>query len=379
MNEQTSARSERTTEVQQGIVKWGIKATIGLIIYGLILFLSAGTLNWIWGWIFLGVLAIHLIAHPLLLVPRNPELLVEREKGFLAKEVKHWDKRLTSLAGGLMMLTWVIAGLDYRFRWTGQLALIYQLGGLLVTILGYGIFMWAMTTNAFLLPQRVDVLKQAGLRRITISLDSLDEDIFRRMNGGKAGVQQVLAGIQAAEQAGFSPLKINTVVQRGKNDHTIVELARFFKERGHIVRFIEYMDVGNLNGWRMDQVVPGNEIAARIHAEMPLEPLNPNYPGEVATRYRSKDGEGEIGLITSVTRPFCANCNRMRLSAEGQMYTCLFASKGTDLRNPLRNGTSDKEIEQIISDAWISRIDRYSEQRFKHPRTHKKPEMFHLG
>ena len=161
MNEQTSASSEITTEVRHGIVKWGVKAAFGIIIYGLILFLSAGTLGWVWGWIFLGVLAIHLIAHPLLLLPRNPELLVEREKGFLDKEVRHWDKRLTSLAGGLMMLTWVVAGLDYRFQWTEELSLKYHLGGLLVTVLGYGIFMGAMTTNAFF-SEGVRIQKERG-------------------------------------------------------------------------------------------------------------------------------------------------------------------------------------------------------------------------
>jgi protein-S-isoprenylcysteine O-methyltransferase Ste14 len=161
MNEQMSSNREITTEVRHGIVKWGIKATVGIIVYGLILFLSAGTLTWIWGWIFLGVLAIHLVAHPLLLLPRNPELLAEREKGFLDKEVKHWDKRLTSLAGGLMIFTWVVAGLDYRFQWTGELSSMYHIGGLLITILGYGLFMWAMTVNAFF-SEGVRIQKERG-------------------------------------------------------------------------------------------------------------------------------------------------------------------------------------------------------------------------
>jgi cyclic pyranopterin phosphate synthase len=237
----------------------------------------------------------------------------------------------------------------------------------------------AMTTNAFYLPQKVDALQAAGLRRVTISLDSLDDTVFRRMNGGKSGVREVLAGIEAAEQAGFSPIKINTVVQRGVNEHTLVDLARFFKERGHIVRFIEYMDVGTLNGWKMDDVVTADEIVEIIHAAMPLEPISANYTGEVARRYRYQDGGGEIGLITSVTKPFCGACNRMRLSAEGKIYTCLFAIEGTDLREPLRAGASDEEIEHIIQQTWGKRTDRYSEQRFKMTAPRRKIQMYHIG
>lgn len=238
----------------------------------------------------------------------------------------------------------------------------------------------AMTTNAFLLPKKVEALKAAGLKRLTISLDSLDDAIFRQMNGGKSGVAEVLAGVEAAEQAGFTPLKINCVVQRGVNDHTFVELARYFKERGHIMRFIEYMDVGTMNGWRLDEVVSAKEIVARIHAEMPLEPLERNYRGEVARRYRYQDGTGEIGVIASVTQPFCGDCTRLRLSPEGELFTCLFATQGHDLREPLRSGASDAELSTFISRIWDGRQDRYSEERHKStdsPRS--KVEMYHIG
>jgi GTP 3',8-cyclase len=237
-----------------------------------------------------------------------------------------------------------------------------------------------MTTNASLLPKKVQALKEAGLQRITVSLDSLDEAVFRQMNGNRSGVQRVLDGITAAEKAGLTPIKINTVVQRGVNDHTLVDLARYFRERGHVVRFIEYMDVGNLNGWRMADVVPAKEIIARIHAEIPLEPVKPQYQGEVARRFRYQDGTGEIGVITSVTQPFCGNCTRLRLSAQGSLYTCLFATEGTDLREPLRSGATDDEIEQIIHATWNKREDRYSEERtaLTEPRADK-VEMYHIG
>lgn len=241
----------------------------------------------------------------------------------------------------------------------------------------------AMTTNAYLLLEKAQVMKAAGLQRITVSLDTLDDAIFRQMNGDRSGVQDVLDGIAAAEAAGLTPVKINAVVQRGVNDHTIVDLARYARERGWIVRFIEYMDVGNINGWRMEHVVPADEIVTRINADLPLEPIDGNYRGEVAKRYRYADGGGEIGLITSVTKPFCGACNRMRLSADGKIYTCLFAIQGTDLRTPLRDGATDDEIEAVIRKTWGSRIDRYSEIR--HDLTEQqrqgkhKVEMYHIG
>ena len=237
-----------------------------------------------------------------------------------------------------------------------------------------------MTTNAFLLAQFADKLKEAGLQRITISLDSLDDEVFRQMNGRNFGTERVLEGIEAADRAGLRPIKINAVVQRGVNDHTLVELARFAQERDYIVRFIEYMDVGTLNGWKMDDVVPAEDILERIHAEMPLEPVEANYKGEVALRYGFKDGKGEVGVIASVTKPFCGDCTRMRLSPEGQIVTCLFATSGTDLRTPMRDGATDGELEDIIRGLWGLRDDRYSEIRTlftDEPR--KKVEMYHIG
>ena len=243
-----------------------------------------------------------------------------------------------------------------------------------------GVHDLTMTTNGYLLPQKAQALKDAGLQRVTVSLDTLDDEVFGRMNGLGLGVQKVLAGIEAAQRVGLAPIKINSVVQRGVNDHTIVDLARHFREWGHTVRFIEYMDVGNRNRWELDQVVSADEIVAMIDAEMPLEPVESSYRGEVALRYRYKDGGGEIGIIASVTKPFCGDCTRMRLSPEGQIYTCLFASVGTDLRGPMRSGAGDDEIEAILRRMWGNRIDRYSEERAAMtgppPR---KVEMYHIG
>lgn len=238
-----------------------------------------------------------------------------------------------------------------------------------------------LTTNGYLLPKKAQLLKDAGLNRITVSLDSLDDAVFRRMNGNRSSVQKVLDGIAAAEQAGLQPIKINCVVQRGVNDHTIVDLARWAKDKGYILRFIEYMDVGTKNGWRMDEVVPAQEIIDRIDAVLPLTQTRRNYQSEVALRYNYQDGGGEIGIIASVTKPFCGACSRMRLSPEGSIYTCLFATEGTDLRAPLRDGASDDEIEAIIRNTWGSRIDRYSELRAEQTDDDraKKVEMYHIG
>lgn len=236
-----------------------------------------------------------------------------------------------------------------------------------------------MTTNAYLLPRKAQALKAAGLQRVTVSLDSLDDAVFRQMNGNRSSVDRVLEGIAAAESAGLHPIKINTVVQRGVNDHTIVDLARYCKDQGYILRFIEYMDVGTLNGWRMDDVVPAREIVERIHAEMPLERIEANYRGETALRFRYVDGGGEIGLIASVTLPFCGDCTRLRLSPEGELFTCLFGTKGTDLRGPLRAGASDDALEQIIRDIWTQRTDRYSEERTELSEPREKVEMYHIG
>ena len=239
-----------------------------------------------------------------------------------------------------------------------------------------------LTTNGYLLAQKARALKDAGLQRITVSLDSLDDEVFKVMNGRGYSVERVLEGIREAEEAGLSPIKINAVVQKGVNDHTVADLARHFKGTGHIVRFIEYMDVGNLNGWKLDNVVPADEIAEKIDAEMPLEPIEPNYKGEVALRYRYVDGSGEIGIIASVTKPFCGDCTRARLSTDGKLYTCLFASHGTDLRGPMRDGASDDALRDLVTGVWQRREDRYSELRAQYTKREDQPkkiEMYQIG
>ena len=239
-----------------------------------------------------------------------------------------------------------------------------------------------LTTNAYLLPQQAAQLKEAGLKRVTISLDTLDDKIFKEMNGRGVSVQRVLDGIKSAKEADLTPIKINAVVQKGVNDHTIVDLARYFKGTSHILRFIEYMDVGNRNGWKWDHVVPAADIVRAIDAELRLEPVESNYTGEVANRYRYLDGSGEIGVIASVTMPFCGNCTRARLSTDGKLYTCLFASNGLDLREHLRGGATDAELEQRISGIWERRVDRYSEERTELAplqNARQKVEMYHIG
>jgi len=239
-----------------------------------------------------------------------------------------------------------------------------------------------LTTNGYLLAQQAQQLKDAGLQRVTVSLDTLDDEIFKQMNGRGFGTQRVLQGIEKAAEVGLAPIKINAVVQKGVNDHTIVDLARYFKGIGHIVRFIEYMDVGNRNGWKWDQVVPASEIIRRIDAEMPLEPLDPNYRGEVAMRYRYQDGEGEIGVIASVTQPFCGDCTRARLSTDGKIYTCLFASDGLSLRDHMRAGASDDDLRDLIAGIWGRRVDRYSEERTELAplqNQRRKIEMYQIG
>ncbi len=237
----------------------------------------------------------------------------------------------------------------------------------------------ALTTNGALLARHARALADAGLDRVTVSLDSLDEEVFARMNDTRVPVTQVLAGIEAAAGAGLTPIKVNAVVRRGVNDHTVVDLARHFKGTGHIVRFIEFMDVGTTNGWQMGEVVPGREVVERIAAELPLEPVAPNYPGEVARRFRYVDGGGEIGLITSVTQPFCGGCTRARLSAEGKLYTCLFATGGTDLRALLRGWVPNEEIQATIEGVWRGRVDRYSEERTEATGRRAKIEMSYVG
>ena len=236
-----------------------------------------------------------------------------------------------------------------------------------------------LTTNATLLKQKAAMLLDAGLKRITVSLDSLDEHTFQMMNDMKVPVAKVLEGIEEADRVGFRPIKINMVVKRGVNDQHVIEMARYFKGTGHIVRFIEFMDVGSTNGWQMSHVVPSKELVGQINQVFPIEPVEPNYIGEVAERWKYSDGSGEVGFISSVTQAFCASCTRARLSAEGSIYTCLFATQGTDLRMLLRTGASDSTISNVISNLWRARTDNYSEIRTAGTASLRKIEMSYIG
>lgn len=236
-----------------------------------------------------------------------------------------------------------------------------------------------LTTNGALLAKQARALKDAGLKRVSVSLDSLDNEIFKAMNDVDFPVEKVLEGMEAAAQVGLEPLKVNMVVKRGVNESSILPMARFFREKGYILRFIEYMDVGHSNGWRMDDIVPAKEIVKMISAQMPLEPVDPNYRGEVAERWRYKDGSGEIGVIASVTQAFCSTCNRARLSAEGKLYTCLFGIKGHDFKSLIRGGATDDEISQLLTRVWSKRTDRYSELRSENTIDLPKVEMSHIG
>ena len=275
----------------------------------------------------------------------------------------------------------IVAGLGVRkVRITGGEPLLRrdlsQLITMLTQIKGEEL---ALTTNGALLPEQAQALADAGLKRVTVSLDSLDDKTFRAMNDADFPVADVLDGIEAAAVAGLTPIKINAMVQRGVNEDSAVELARYFKGSGHTVRFIEFMDVGMTNNWRPEDVCVGADIVERITAEFPAEPVSPAYRGEVAKRWRYTDGEGEFGIITSVTEPFCGDCTRARLSAEGVLYTCLFAGEGTDLRDTLRSGGSDETLRTLLSDIWSSREDRYSERRFKESKLPSRIEMSYIG
>jgi GTP 3',8-cyclase len=240
----------------------------------------------------------------------------------------------------------------------------------------------ALTTNGILLERHAAELRAAGLNRITVSLDSLDPEVFARMSGGFGGVNEVLAGIEAARRADLTPIKVNAVVQRGINDHTVLDLVERFRGTGVIVRFIEYMDVGNRNHWEAQRVVPSKELAALIHARWPIAPLEQNYRGEVARRYAFADGAGEVGFISSVTQAFCGDCSRARLSSDGALYTCLFAAHGASLRDPLRAGATDDDLSDLIRQIWSGRQDRYSELRANLRRSgadHTKVEMYYIG
>ena len=242
----------------------------------------------------------------------------------------------------------------------------------------------ALTTNGYLLENNAQQLKDAGLNRLTISLDSIDPDVFKEMSGRPQGPANTLAGIKTAASLGFKQIKINVVVQRGVNEHTLVDTARYFKGTGAIVRFIEFMDVGTKNGWELSQVFTSDEVIQTINAEFPLEPIEPNYKGEVASRHRYVDGSGEIGVISSVSKPFCGDCTRARLSTDGKLITCLFASGGTDLKTPMRSGATDAELAAIITKVWTGRNDRYSELRsndteFENDSDDSKVEMYYIG
>jgi len=292
-------------------------------------------------------------------LPRN-ELLTFEEIARIARIARRLGVRKIRLTGGEPLLR---NGLPRLVR------MLAALDGLDI----------ALTTNGSLLAEQAAALRAAGLRRVTVSLDSLDDAVFQQMNDADFPVARVLDGIDAAARAGLAPVKINAVVRRGVNDHTAVDLARHFKGSGHILRFIEYMDVGTTNGWRVDDVVPGGEIVRMISAVMPLQPIEPAYRGEVARRWRYADGDGEIGIITSVTQPFCGDCTRARLSADGALFTCLFATQGADLRALLRAGAADDVIEAAIEGAWRRRADRYSELRSGETRGMPRIEMSYIG
>jgi len=236
-----------------------------------------------------------------------------------------------------------------------------------------------LTTNGVLLPRLARRLKDAGLHRVTVSLDALDDALFRRMNDADYPVAKVLEGIEAASSVGLGPIKVNMVVKRGTNDGDIEAMAAHFRHSGHILRFIEFMDVGASNGWKMDEVLPSREVIARIDRQFALEPIDPNYEGEVAERWRYKDGAGEVGVISSVTQAFCATCTRIRLSTEGKLYTCLFAQHGHDLRTLLREGADDARIDAAIAHVWQQREDRYSEIRTAETAALRKIEMSYIG
>jgi cyclic pyranopterin phosphate synthase len=292
---------------------------------------------------------------------------LERRELLTFEEIERLARTFASLGVGKVRLT---GGEPLIRRELERLvAMLAEIPGLDLTL----------TTNGSLLPQKAQALADAGLRRVTVSLDSLDDEVFRAMNDVDVPVERVLAGIDAAAAAGLAPLKVNMVVKRGVNDDSVLPMARYFRESGHILRFIEYMDVGHTNGWRLDDVVSAEEIVAAVGAELPLEQLEPNYPGEVARRYRYADGSGEIGVIASVTEPFCGACTRARLSAEGRLHTCLFATNGHDLRAVLRGGATDAELQESIAALWRSRSDRYSELRSADTADLRKVEMSYIG
>jgi cyclic pyranopterin phosphate synthase len=304
-----------------------------------------------------------------------PREVFGRDYEFLARELLLTFEEITRIVR-------VAVGLGVRkVRLTGgEPTLRHGLPDLIAMLAGIaGLEDLTMTTNGSLLARDAAAFAAAGLHRVTVSLDSLDDAVFQAMNDAGVPVSRVLDGIAAAAAAGLGPIKVNTVVKRGVNDAGVVDLAAHFKGTGHIVRFIEYMDVGHSNGWRLDDVVPAAEIVAAISRRFPLDPIPPNYSGEVASRFRYRDGSGEIGVIASVTRPFCGGCTRARLSAEGSLYTCLFATGGHDLRALLRDGATDEALAAVLTGVWTRRSDRYSEIRSEATAGWQKVEMSYIG
>src|SRR6266705_2769176 len=307
-----------------------------------------------------------------------PREIFGRDFAFLPREDLLTFEELARLAR-------VFAGLGVRkLRLTGGEPLLRRdLERLVAMLAGIGgIQDIALTTNGALLAGKARALAAAGLRRVTVSLDSLDDAAFMALNDVGFPVARVLEAIAAAADAGLAPVKVNMVVRRGVNEQSILPMAAHFRHSGHVLRFIEYMDVGTTNGWRLDDVVPAAEIISEIGGQWPLEPADPGYPGEVARRYRYRDGAGEIGVVASVTQPFCRGCTRARLSADGKLYTCLFAGSGHDLRGPLRAGSSDQALREHIAAIWTRRAARYSERRTRQTSRNKvsrKAEMSYIG
>jgi cyclic pyranopterin phosphate synthase len=301
-----------------------------------------------------------------------PKEVYGRDHRFLERRELLTFEEITRVAG-----TFVSAGVQ-KIRITGGEPLVRRDLERLIAQLAELDVDLTLTTNGSLLPQKAQALADAGLRRITVSLDSLDDAIFRALNDVDFSVERVLDGIDAASAAGL-PVKVNAVIKRGVNDDQVVPLAAFFRERGHTLRFIEYMDVGHTNGWRLDDVVPAKEIVARLDDAFGVEPAEALYRGEVAQRWRYKDGAGEIGVIASVTQPFCGDCTRARLSAEGKLFTCLFAVRGHDLRALIRGGASDEELETALRTVWSGRADRYSDLRSAATTDLDKVEMSYIG
>ncbi len=284
--------------------------------------------------------------------------------------------------GEIELLVRVFAGLGvHKVRLTGGEPLLRPGFVELVNRISSveGITDLALTTNAVLLPRHAIALKEAGLGRITVSLDSLDETVFRQMAGERGSVKEVLEGMEAAEQAGFTNMKINTVVQRNINDHTVVDLVGHFRNSGHTVRLIEFMDVGNVNHWNRELVVPSADLLKTIHDRWPVQPVAKQPTGETARRYAFTDGAGEVGFISSITEPFCGDCSRARITADGLFYSCLFSAKGTVLRDKIREGMGADELTEVIRELWTKRADRYSELRSALPRRQPHVEMYRMG